>query len=500
MKIDAWLKLNKDDGVRFDLLKTRLTLPNPDYTNRVKMGFKTTVFNVYGKCIECGKEVHKTYQYFKDIPKKCIYCNSAIKYIIDEVEMDRFDRIYREVGNELWVPRSLVHKHGNISECIDNTTLGSHQVDFKSKIRLGPNELSEDDQVTFVDNFVDGSEKYYGAIGQAPPGFGKTICALEVISRLKRPAAILVHKEFLMNQWADRIMDCYDIKKSDIGFVQQNVCEFEDKKIVMIMIQSLLARDYPKSMFDYFGTLCIDECHRIAAQEFRKAIVLFPARYRLGVTATPRRADKMENVFFWHIGNIVTIGEERRLKPRVKVIKTNLDLTHRDLNNMYDFRGKQNLNKVITYLIENDKRNRIIVSLIKKALKTGRKMMILSGRLDHLERLKIMMDMEMVKDGLRYTSGYYIGGMSEEERTISATRQLIFATVQMAAEGLDIPDLDTLFLVTPKSDIEQAVGRILRTYDGKKEPVVVDFSDPIEICVNMLKKRVSFYRKMRYMT
>jgi superfamily II DNA or RNA helicase len=309
-----------------------------------------------------------------------------------------------------------------------------------------------------------------------------------------------VHKEFLMNQWADRIMDCYDIKKSDIGFVQQNVCEFEDKKIVMIMIQSLLARDYPKSMFDYFGTLCIDECHRIAAQEFRKAIVLFPARYRLGVTATPRRADKMENVFFWHIGNIVTIGEERRLKPRVKVIKTNLDLTHRDLNNMYDFRGKQNLNKVITYLIENDKRNRIIVSLIKKALKTGRKMMILSGRLDHLERLKIMMDMEMVKDGLRYTSGYYIGGMSEEERTISATRQLIFATVQMAAEGLDIPDLDTLFLVTPKSDIEQAVGRILRTYDGKKEPVVVDFSDPIEICVNMLKKRVSFYRKMRYMT
>lgn len=500
MKLDSWLKLHEDDGIKFDLLKSRLTVPNPEYTSRVRMGFKTTELEVYGNCPSCNKNYRNRYQTYKDIPKQCMFCGASVKYIVDEVEMNRYDILYKEVGNELWVPRALVSKHwSNGANIEDNTCLGDREVDFNSKIDLGPNDFTEDNQKEFVDKFVNKLIDGYGGIGQAPPGYGKTICSLEVIARLKRPAAILVHKEFLMNQWADRITSSYDIPKSDIGFVQQDACEFQDKKIVMIMIQSLLSRQYPKSMFDYFGTLCIDECHRIAAQEFRKAIVMFPARYRMGVTATPRRQDNMENVFFWHIGDIATVGEERKLKPKVKFIKTNLQPTDRDLRNMFDFRGKQNLNKVINYLIDHDGRNRIIVGLIKKAVKNGRKVMLLSGRLEHLERLKNIMDMEMVKDGIRCTSGYYIGGMSEEERTISATRQIIYATFQMAAEGLDIPELDTLFLVTPKSDIEQAVGRILRTFEGKKDPVVVDFSDSVEICIHMLRKRVNFYRQMGYM-
>lgn len=498
MRIDSWLKLDQSDGIQFDLLKTTLTVPNPSYTSRVRMGFKTTEFNVHGKCTKCNKQIYKTYQYTKEIPKDCLYCKAPIKYIVNEVEMRRQDNLYKEIGNELWVPRGLITKYMQTHSYTDATTLGAYEVDFNSRIQLGPSKFSEDNQVTFVDNFIKGITDNFGAIGQAPPGYGKTVCCLEAIAQLKRPAAIIVHKEFFMNQWSERIMASYKIKESDIGFVQQDTCEFQDKKIVMIMIQSLLAREYPSALFDHFGTICIDECHRIAAQEFRKAIVMFPARYRMGVTATPRRADGMENVFFFHIGEIAAVGEKRKLKPKIKVVKTKLQPTDRDLRHMYDFRGKQNLNKVINYLIDHDKRNRSIVGLLKKALKSGRKIMVLSGRLDHLERLKNMMDMEMVKDKLRFTSGYYIGGMNEEERTISATRQLIFATFQMAEEGLDIPDLDTLFLVTPKSDIEQAVGRILRTFEGKKEPLVVDFSDNIEICMNMLRKRATFYRRMDF--
>ena len=499
MKVDSWLKIHESDGLKFDLMKATLTVPNPEYTSRVKMGFKTTEFSIYGKCTKCGKEVHKVYQYFKDIPKECINCQAPIKYVVNEVPMKKFDELYKEVGNELWIPRALASKYGKNIAVVDNTTMGVGEIDFKSRIELGPNQYSAMDQKTFVDKFVDNLQSNYGAIGQAYAGAGKTVMALEVIHRLKRPAAVIVHKEFLMDQWADRIMSFFDIGKDDIGFVQRDVCEFQKKKIVIIMIQSLLAREYPKSMFDYFGTLCVDECHRIAAQEFRKAIVMFPARYRIGITATPRRADGMENVFFWHIGGIAVEGEHRQLRPKIKVIKTNLELTQRDLRNMYDFRGKQNLNKVVDYLIVDDKRNRIIIGLLKKALRANRKILVLSGRLAHLERLKSMIDMEMLKDGDRHTVGYYIGGMSEEERTISATRQLIFGTFAMAQEALDIQDLDSLFLVTPKSDIEQAAGRILRLFEGKKEPVVVDFSDSIEICVSMLRKRVAMYRRLGYM-
>ena len=499
MRVDSWLKLTEKDNINFKLLKTKLTLPNPDYTKRIKMGFKTTEFNVFGKCPKCGKQIHKVCTYEKDIPKECVYCKESVKYIVEEVEMERFDKIYREVGNELWVPRGLVHSLGKGKEVENCTTLGSYKVDFKSKIQLGPSSFSEDNQTDFVETFHKHMSHDFGGIGQAPPGYGKTVCALEVIARLERPTAIITHKEFLMNQWADRITSFFDIDKNDIGFVQRDVCEFQHKKIVMIMLQSLLAREYPSELFKHFGTVCIDECHRIAAQEFRKAIVMFPARYRMGVTATPRRADGLENVFFWHIGEVSAIGEKRKLNPKIKIISTEVEPSNVELRGLYDFRGRQNFNKVVDYLITNDYRNRSIVGVLKKALKKGRKVMLLSGRLEHLERLHTMLKMEMVKDDLRFTTGYYIGGMSEEKRTISATRQAIFATYHMAEEGLDIPELDTLFLVTPRSDVEQAVGRILRTFDDKQAPTVVDFSDPIELCVSMLKKRVSFYRKMGYM-
>lgn len=497
MIVDSWLKIEEKDGVAFDLLKTKLTVPNPDYLSRKKMGFKTTELLVKGNCFDCEKSFTKTYQTKKEVPKQCTFCGGTVKYLMDEVEMRKSDPLYKEVGNQLWIPRALVHnyKFYNIE---DNTQLGDREVDFNSKIKLGPNEYTALNQGKFIKEMEEALTGSYGAIGQAPAGSGKTVMALELISRFKRPAAILVHKEFLMNQWADRIMSFYNISRDDIGFVQQDVCDFQGKKIVIIMIQSLLARDYPKSMFDYFGTLCIDECHRVAALEFRKAIVMFPARYRLGVTATPKRPDGLEKVFFWHIGEIASVGERQGLKPKVRVISTDVRPTSMELNNMYDFRGKQNLNKVVTYLIEHQKRNEIIVDLLLKALQTNRKILVLSGRLAHLETLHNMLDLKMLKEGARYTKGYYIGGMSEKDRSISATRHCIFGTFAMAQEALDIQELDTLFLVTPKSDIEQSTGRILRMLEGKKEPIVIDFSDSIEICVAMLRKRVNMYKQLGY--
>ena len=84
----------------------------------------------------------------------------------------------------------------------------------------------------------------------------------------------------------------------------------------------------------------------------------------------------------------------------------------------------------------------------------------------------------------------------ERDLTISATRDLLLATYQMASEGLDIPELDTLFLVTPRGDVEQAVGRILREAENKKEPMVIDIVDPqIPICVGLYRKRMSQYKE-----
>ena len=60
------------------------------------------------------------------------------------------------------------------------------------------------------------------------------------------------------------------------------------------------------------------------------------------------------------------------------------------------------------------------------------------------------------------TVGYYVGGMKQKDLKLSEDKQVIIATYAMAEEALDIKTLTSLIMVTPKSDVRQAVGRILR--------------------------------------
>jgi intein/homing endonuclease len=325
-----------------------------------------------------------------------------------------------------------------------------------------------------------------------------TLCALASVARLGRTTAVLVHKSFLMNQWVERIQEAFDIDPKDIGIVQQDVCDYKGKKIVLIMAQSLLSsREYPEDMYSYFGTVVVDEVHRFGAVEFRKAITKFPAKYRIGVTATPKRKDGLEEVFFMHIGEIAFVGAKRSLTAKIQYVNANMVITDSMRRGMLNWKKQYDMNKVTQYIVDCETRNRQIVKLLIDALKAGRKVMVLSSRREHLNVLHDMFAIETAKQQVRFTQGFYVGGMAEKDLRITATRHLILATFQMAQEGLDIPELDTLFLATPKGDIVQAVGRILRKHDGKKAPMVLDILDnDIPLCANLAKKRAKQYREM----
>jgi superfamily II DNA or RNA helicase len=94
------------------------------------------------------------------------------------------------------------------------------------------------------------------------------------------------------------------------------------------------------------------------------------------------------------------------------------------------------------------------------------------------------------------TVGYYVGGMKESALKESETKKVVIATYAMAAEGLDIKTLTTLFMVTPKTDIEQSVGRILR--EKHSNPIVVDIVDSHDLFKNQWRKRKTFYKKENY--
>lgn len=238
----------------------------------------------------------------------------------------------------------------------------------------------------------------------------------------------------------------------------------------------------------------LHNCHRIGAATWSQVPPKFKAKWRLGITATPRRKDGSDNVFYYHIGDILFAASEQRMKPKVRRVWTEFNLVKTPTLNP----ALIPKSLLLRFMCANKARNKLIAKQLVLALNAGRKVLVLSERLAHLTAMEMELR-EQWKDETDPlpTIGYYVGGMTEEALDVAAQKQVIFATRQFAEEGLDIPALDTLFLTTPMSDVEQAVGRILRPFEGKKEPVVVDFRDDrLTYCVKLGESRDRYYKKV----
>jgi len=89
----------------------------------------------------------------------------------------------------------------------------------------------------------------------------------------------------------------------------------------------------------------------------------------------------------------------------------------------------------------------------------------------------------------------YMGGMKQKDLEESSTKKIIVATYSQAHEGLDIPALDTVILASPKSDIVQSIGRVMRETTGKQNnPHIYDVRDVWSIFTAMYYKRLKVYR------
>ena len=144
---------------------------------------------------------------------------------------------------------------------------------------------------------------------------------------------------------------------------------------------------------------------------------------------------------------------------------------------------------MITDLTKNENRNKLILDTIINL--KDRKILVLSDRREHCETLLNYLT------GKNITCGLYLGGMKTESRELTTSYTVMFGTYQACGEGFDVPELDTLILSTPKSDVEQAVGRILRQ-KNKNEPLVIDFVDSFSIFKGQYYKRKKFYKNNEF--
>ena len=318
-----------------------------------------------------------------------------------------------------------------------------------------------------------------------------TIMALYIIAKLKLKTLVIVHKEFLLNQWIEKINEF--LPDAKIGKIQGQIIDIEDKDIVIGMLQSLSMKEYPDDTFDSFGFTIIDECHHISAEIFVRSLQKIVTKYILGLSATMERKDGLTKVFKMFIGDI--IYKMKRDKDEGVLIKAIKFVTQDEEFNTieYDFRGNVKYSTMISKLCSFNNRTEMIISIIENELKLNNKQQIIV--LGQFKNILTYLYKAIEHRNIG-TVGYYIGGMKEEQLKKSELKQIIIATYSMAAEGLDIKTLTTLILATPKTDIEQAVGRILR--EKHEEPLVIDIVDNHEVFKKQWDKRKAYYLKNNY--
>jgi superfamily II DNA or RNA helicase len=330
-----------------------------------------------------------------------------------------------------------------------------------------------------------------GGLLELPCAFGKTILSLNIVHKLKKKTLVIVHKEFLMNQWIERIEQF--LPTARIGKIQGQIIDIENKDIVIGMLQSLSMKEYPPSVFESFGLTIIDEVHHISSQTFSNALFKLVTKYMLGLSATMNRKDGTTRVFKMFLGDVIfkgKIDEERSVIVRGIEYQVDDD----DFNNIItDFRGNVSYSSMISKLCEYNRRSEFILKVLVDLLKENSKQQVII--LAHNKNL-----LKYFHDAIQHrniaTVGYYVGGMKEQALKESENKQVVIATYAMASEGLDIKTLTTLIMATPKTDIQQSVGRILR--EKHNQPIVIDIIDSHEPFKNQWKKRRVFYMKEKY--
>ena len=394
--------------------------------------------------------------------------------------------VYCESSRKLYLPR--YYGLTNFGKPKLNKISDGEKIDIEFPLSL------KEKQIPMVEKYLEVAKDTGGGIISVPCGYGKTVIALYLISVLKVKALVIVHKEFLVNQWKERIQQF--LPDAKIGRLQSNKIYIENYDIVIGMLQSISMKEYDESIFSTFGFVIYDECHHLGAETFSKALLKTGFKYTLGLSATPTRADGLTKVFNWHLGDVCySIKKRDDNDVDVKIIKyENEDDAYSKL--VLNYNKKPNAPRMINNICEFIPRTQLIIDEIIKLGNEGRKILVLSDRREHLKTIKSLLDAQD-----KYSSGYYLGGMKEEELNDTETKDIILGTFSMASEGFDCKyPLDSIILTSPKSNIEQAVGRILRqdAKDRKFVPIVIDFGDTFSLFNAQTNKRLKFYEKNNY--
>jgi superfamily II DNA or RNA helicase len=508
------------------------------------------------------------------------------------VQVQKTFPVYRESSNKLYVPRYFGEELFGKAKQLKITEGDNINIAFQGTLR--------DYQQPVVTKFIEyaKSEPTSAGLLELPCAWGKTSGSLYIASQLGKKTLVIVHKEFLMNQWIERIHQF--LPNARIGKIQGQIIDIDDKDIVICMLQSLVLKEYPPTIFDSFGFTIIDEVHHISSETFSNALFKIVTKYMLGLSATMNRKDGTTKVFKMFLGEVIHKAErkdEHNVQVRAITYKTNDDEFN---ETTLDWKGNPQISTMISKLCSYNRRTEFIIKVLsdfievdnvskndidkhkqdmdannpncqiclknnnylikntccdvvkyclpcmkqieqfvinfnqeseseietnvnvdkKTKTKSVPKCPNCNKRLkyeQHYIENKYVKPLEQLHtlilshnlNVLHYmynkivckniaSVGYYVGGMKECELKKSEKKQIVLASFSMASEALDIPSLNAEFLITPKTDIVQSVGRVLRAKHAFSDPIIYDIKDNHCVFQKQWLKRKAYFKKQNY--
>ncbi len=397
----------------------------------------------------------------------------------------RFIRTYDEtIDGYLALPRGLLDTAVTaVEEAGSRPEIHDHRVDGAPLPTTVTAELTPAQQAAVDD--VTGHDL---GLLVAPPGSGKTVMACAAIARVARSTLVLVDRKTLADQWRAQIQALLGMKPGQIGGGRSKLTGAVD----IATLQTLARRSDLEDKLAAYGLIVVDECHHVPAAAFEAAVRSIPARRWLGLTATPYRRDRLDDLISFQLGPVrhawasaqpdtIEGALEERPVPRLLVHRTGFSY-----DTEVDLFAPGAIAGVHRALAEDESRNRQIVDDVVAALERGRQCLVLAQRTSHVDDLAERLE----------SRGYHPivlkGGMGAKARTAAVARLhrtdgagpegplLAVATGSFVGEGFDSPELDTLFLAGPvsfKGRLVQYAGRILRSHPGKTSAEVHDYHD-----------------------
>lgn len=406
------------------------------------------------------------------------------------------------------------------------------EADVKSQIKQNNAAIIMEDEtnpgtvidVAFKGKLRDEQEKaYHALINQengvlaAAPAFGKTVIAAKLIGTKKVNTLILVHRKQLLSQWCERLGQFLIIneslpeapKKRGGKKEQQIIGQLSAGKdrlnliVDVAVMQSLYRKGFVKEVIQNYGMILVDECHHVPAVTFEQILKKATARYIYGLTATPVRPDGHHPIIFFYCGPVRFSVDSRNqaekrpfdhyLIPRFTTFK----ITSRE-ETLF-------LQEIKNRLISDEIRNQQIIEDVVECYKKGRKCLILTSRIAHVEALGETLRMKL-PNVICLTGGMGSRKITQIMNRIKSIKPdepfVLIATGSYIGEGFDEARLDTLFLAMPiawKGTLQQYAGRLHRLYENKKDVQIYDYVDlHVQMLERMYHKRLKGYASIGY--